>query len=122
MKVLLGFTVMIGCTVAANLLMKMGAMTQIQQRLFGVVDWKTLVGLGSFAAAALIYARILAFLPLNIAQSFAAAQFVAVILASDIFLSEPIPAGRWLGIALISLGIIIVSVTGGVSVASNVSR
>jgi drug/metabolite transporter (DMT)-like permease len=59
----------------------------------------------------LIYAWILAFLPLNVAQSFTAAQFIAVILASAVFLSEPIPVARWLGIALIFVGILVVSLT-----------
>lgn len=112
MKVVMGFIVMICCTVAANIFMKLGAMAPMEERLFGIVNWRTVLGLGSFAAAGLIYAWILAFLPLNVAQSFMAAQFIAVIFASSLVLSEPIPPGRWLGIALIFIGILVVSATG----------
>jgi drug/metabolite transporter (DMT)-like permease len=53
-------------------------------------------------------------MPLNVAQSFAALQFVAVILASAWFLGEPISGVRWLGIALIIAGILTVGISGGV--------
>jgi drug/metabolite transporter (DMT)-like permease len=112
MKVVTGFVMMICCTVTANIFMKLGAMVPLEHRLFGIVDWKTVLGLGSFAAAGMIYAWILAFLPLNVAQSLMAAQFIAVIFASSLVLSEPIPLSRWLGIALIFIGILVVSVTG----------
>jgi drug/metabolite transporter (DMT)-like permease len=111
MKVIVGFVMMIACTVAANIFMKLGAMTPTEQRFFGIIHWRTIVGLSSFGAAGLIYAWILAFLPLNVAQSFTAAQFIAVILASAVFLSEPIPVSRWLGIAFIFIGILVVSLT-----------
>ena len=58
--------------------------------------------------AACFYILILQWLPLNVAQSFAAAQFIAVILASSWFLSEPIEPSQWLGIGLIALGIVVV--------------
>jgi drug/metabolite transporter (DMT)-like permease len=111
MKVTVAFVLMIICTIGANVLMKLGAMSTGAHRVLGIVDWKTLVGLASFGAAGLIYAWILEFLPLNIAQSFMAAQFIAVILASSLLLSEPIPPGRWLGMACIFVGIIIVAAT-----------
>jgi hypothetical protein len=55
----------------------------------------------------LFYARVLRLLPLNVAQSYAAAQFIAVILASKLILGEPIPLARWAGISLIAAGIIV---------------
>jgi undecaprenyl phosphate-alpha-L-ara4N flippase subunit ArnE len=58
--------------------------------------------------AACFYILVLQWLPLNVAQSFAAAQFIAVILASTWILSEPIGPGQWLGITLIAVGIAIV--------------
>jgi drug/metabolite transporter (DMT)-like permease len=115
MKVMTGFVVMICCTVAANIFMKLGAMSPTEERFFGLVDLRTVVGLASFGAGGIIYAWILTLLPLNVAQSFAAAQFVAVIFASAVFLSEPIPAQRWLGILLIFIGILVVSTTGIIS-------
>jgi undecaprenyl phosphate-alpha-L-ara4N flippase subunit ArnE len=70
-----------------------------------LLNWRILAGLISFGLAACFYMLVLQWLPLNVAQSFAAAQFVAVILASAWVLSEPIGLGQWIGIALIALGI-----------------
>jgi drug/metabolite transporter (DMT)-like permease len=113
MKVIGGFIVMISFTVAANLLLKLGAIAPRQERIFTVVDWKTLAGFAVFGLAGVIYSWVLGYLPLNVAQSYAAAQFMAVILASALVLSEPISAAQWLGILLISAGILVVSVSRG---------
>jgi drug/metabolite transporter (DMT)-like permease len=98
-------TSMISLTVVANLLMKLGAADKHSVLLLRLVSWRTALGLGTFAGAAALYSMVLRILPLNVAQSFAAAQFIVVILASTIILGETIPAQRWLGIAMISGGI-----------------
>lgn len=110
MKIFIAFLLMISCTVAANLLMKTGAAAQgvPQEFVAKVFSWQVLTGLAFFGTAAVIYVLILTWLPLNVAQSFAAAQFVAVIFAARFFLSEPINGPQWAGIALIALGIGIV--------------
>jgi multidrug transporter EmrE-like cation transporter len=110
--VFIGFIGMIACTVAANLLMKQGAMVPAADRvILGVLGWTSVAGLAMFGVSGLIYSWVLRFLPLNVAQSFAAAQFVAVILASSAVLAEPITAARWIGILLIALGILLVGLT-----------
>jgi drug/metabolite transporter (DMT)-like permease len=111
MKVVLCFVLMISCTVAANLLMKAGAIAGPDGRILKAVHWKTLIGFAAFGLAGLIYAWLLKWLPLNVAQSFAAAQFIAVILASAIVLAEPVSAPRWLGITFIAVGIALVGAT-----------
>jgi drug/metabolite transporter (DMT)-like permease len=67
-----------------------------------------MLGFCSFAVAAFFYVLVLQWLPLNVAQSFTAAQFVAIILASALVLSEPIGPAQWVGITLIALGIFVV--------------
>lgn len=104
---------MIGCTVAANLLMKMGQGDRPNPLLFSIVSTRTLLGLAAFGCAAVLYTLVLKTLPLNVAQSFAAAQFVAVICAAALILGEPIGVGRWVGIALIAVGIFIVALSSG---------
>ncbi len=105
---------MIVCTVIANLFMKIGASagdtsaSGFLARLFSV---RVLIGLGFFGTSAMIYLIILSRVPLSVAQSFAAAQFCAVILASWIILAEPIGPVQWLGMALIALGIGIVGLS-----------
>ena len=101
---------MIAFTVIANLLMKTGADSLNADVSFWsrLVSWRLLLGLAFFGCAALIYIVILGWLPLNVAQSFAAAQFVGVILASWFVLSEPIGHVQWVGILLIATGIAII--------------
>jgi len=108
-KTALGFLIMVACTVGANPLMKQRAAAAPAERvLFGIIGWRTFFGLCVFALAGLVYPWILRFMPLNVAQSFASVQFVAVILASSLLLAEPIPSGRWIGIGLIASGIALV--------------
>ncbi len=106
----MAFVFMIGCTVAANLLMKTGASVHETGSDFisRITSWPVLLGMAFFAAAAVMYVLILSWLPLNVAQSFAAAQFVAVIIAARLFLGEPINGPQWAGVVLISLGILVV--------------
>jgi small multidrug resistance pump len=110
MKILAAIVAMITCTVAANLLMKTGASAQAAgpEFLSKALSWPVMLGIACFGAAAVIYVLILTWLPLNVAQSFASAQFIAVIVAARIFLAEPISDAQWAGIALISLGIAVV--------------
>lgn len=115
MKIVLSFVLMIGLTVTANLLLKLGAdeiasAPGIWQKL---QSWRVLLGFVAFGSAAIVYVIILGWLPLNVAQSFAAAQFIAVILASHWILSEPIGVAQWAGIALIASGIAIVGISRG---------
>jgi drug/metabolite transporter (DMT)-like permease len=111
MRTILAVAGMITFTVIANLLLKTGA---VLGREGGgawweqVLNWRIAAGLTSFAMAAVCYTIVLRTVPLNVAQSFTAAQFIAVILASALVLSEPISAARWAGIALIACGIAIV--------------
>ena len=106
----ISFALMIGFTVAANLLLKAGALVPAPERTIpGLCDWRTLLGFAFFGMSAVIYSGVLQSMPLNLAQSIAASQFVGVILASALILAEPIPPMRLLGILLIVAGIAIVS-------------
>jgi undecaprenyl phosphate-alpha-L-ara4N flippase subunit ArnE len=100
---------MISCTVVANLLLKAGSADAPSPILLGMLSWRTIGGLAAFGCAGLLYTRVLRFLPLNVAQSYAAAQFIAVILGSRFVLGETIPAARWAGISMIVLGILVVA-------------
>jgi multidrug transporter EmrE-like cation transporter len=114
MRIFFAFVLMITCTVIGNIFMKLGASVPFAERpLFGIVAWQSCAGVAVFAAAVIIYSIVLQWMPLNVAQSFAAFQFVAVIVASARFLGEPISGVRWLGIALIVAGILAVGMSGG---------
>lgn len=108
-RTILVFALMVSCTVAGNILMKQGAMVPAAQRvIFGLMGWRTFFGFGVFLVAGLLYSLVLRWVPLNVAQSFAALQFVVVILAAAMILAEPIPPIRWVGIVFILTGIAIV--------------
>jgi drug/metabolite transporter (DMT)-like permease len=111
MKIAVLLTLTISLTVVANLLMKLGAADQRSVMLLRLISWRTGLGLGTFAGAAALYSLVLRILPLNVAQSLAAAQFIAVILASTIVLGEVVSVQRWLGVAMISGGIVIVALS-----------
>lgn len=110
MKTLAAFTILVGLSVAANLLLKIGASNHATGTGFieKLMSWQVLLGISCFGAAALVYFFVLSWLPLSIAQSFAAAQFVAVVFAAFLFLQEPVDALTWVGISLIAIGISIV--------------
>ena len=106
------FIAIISCTVAANLMLKIGAMDPIGTRfLLGILGWKSLVGLFLFGLGGVIYSIVLRAVPLNVAQVFTATQFVGVIFAARLVLSEPISPLRWVGIICICCGIIMVGLT-----------
>lgn len=112
MKLVLALIAMISCTVVANLLLKVGGAVPAAQRVvLGLFGWQTGAGVVAFGCALLLYAWVLRVLPLNIAQCFTAAQFICVILASAVILSEHIPPVRWFGISMIFFGILVVSLT-----------
>jgi drug/metabolite transporter (DMT)-like permease len=111
MKTALLVAGMVTFTVIANLLLKTGAVIGREQGgawWAQLLNWRIAAGFASFGVAALFYTVMLRSVPLNVAQSFTAAQFIAIILASALVLAEPITALRWVGIALITLGIAIV--------------
>jgi drug/metabolite transporter (DMT)-like permease len=106
------FAAMVSSTIAANLLLKLGSAPG-EVAASGLISLKSALGALLFGCSLLLYMRILRSVPLNVAQSLMAAQFIGVILASAIVLSEPIPWPRWLGIALIATGIALVGSTLG---------
>lgn len=110
MKIVLSIVGMISFTVLANLLLKSGVsfVGSVTGNISQFLNWRVFLGLGSFGVSACFYMLVLHWLPLNVAQSFTAAQFVAIILASAWILSEPIGPVQWLGITFIALGIAIV--------------
>jgi len=110
MKLAIAYIAMISCTVAANLLLKVGGGAQgfSDHPIWRVWNWPVIFGLISFGLAGLVYMLILRVLPLNVAVSITAAQFIAVVLAAWLILGEPITPYRWVGIVLIFFGVLIV--------------
>jgi drug/metabolite transporter (DMT)-like permease len=112
-KTLAGFGRPISLTVAANLLLQLGAGASAAERvLFGLLGWKSMAGLALFGCGGMLYAVLLRQVPLNVAQVFAAAQFVGVVMVASLMLGEPISPALWLDIGCICFGILLVGLTG----------
>ena len=65
----------------------------------------------AYAFSLAMFWLLLARVPLNVATSIAALNFVAVLIAARVFLGESIPPLRYLGFACILLGIYVISLT-----------
>ena len=112
-RILAGFAGMISFTVAANLMLKLGAAVPPAERVsvrhprLEIGRWPRTLRLWRDSLRAFSSRSI----PLNLAQVFAATQFVGVVIAASLVLGEPISAARWVGIAFVSLGILLVGLT-----------
>jgi drug/metabolite transporter (DMT)-like permease len=100
------------CTVVGNLLLKVGADQKGVNAIWPIslLNLQTFFAAILFCCAMVFYIMVLKRISLNLAQSIFAAQFVLVILAANLVLDEPIGLYRWIGIALIALGMIVVAV------------
>jgi len=70
-----------------------------------------IAGMVSYAVALVAYLLMLRALELNLATLIASLNFIAVIIASSLILHERISAMRWVGFAVVALGIFIVART-----------
>jgi len=112
LRTVAGLAAVVGFAVAANLMLKLGAAVPASQRVvLGLLGWQSIAGLMLFGCGGLLYAVLLRVVPLNIAQSFTAAQFIGVVMAAGLLLSEPISPARWFGIACIAIGILVIGLS-----------
>ncbi len=68
-----------------------------------------LLGLMLYGVGALTWIAVLSRLNLSAAYPFLALNFVLIALVSRLFLGEAIPTMRWMGIAVICLGILLIA-------------
>jgi drug/metabolite transporter (DMT)-like permease len=68
-----------------------------------------LLGSGLYAVSILFWVYSLSRVPLSFAYPFVSLSYVLVILASRLLLGEAVPPLRWLGVAVICAGILLVS-------------
>ena len=70
---------------------------------------KVVAGLSCAVLAALSWLIVMSKCTLSFAYPFTALSLVLVIAMSGIVLKEPVPANRWIGVAIVCIGIIIAS-------------
>ena len=112
MKIAIGVLLTVFFAVAGQLLLKIGASNiNISSGLSieALLNRYLIFGLLFFILAFICYTALLIFMPLNVAHSMAALQFIGVILGAYFILNEPLPWVRSIGIILIAVGILVVS-------------
>lgn len=117
LTIILWFVASVLCDVVGQICFKIGADRLPQAGDFRATaaavarsGWIT-VGLATYVAEFFIWLRILAEVPLSIAFPIASANFLAISLASAVFLGERVERRQWLGSFLITCGVIIVART-----------
>ena len=70
-----------------------------------------IAGLACYAVSAMVWLVVLSRVDLNYAYPFLALMYVLIPLASKFVLHEQVPARRWLGVAVVVIGVVLVSVT-----------
>ena len=102
-----------GFTVTANLSLKLAAQSGGIGTVWplSILNMRVLVAAGAFAMAFIFYTMLLRRLPLSLAQAVISIQFILVILAANVLLSEPIGTVRWIGIGLMAIGLLIIGLS-----------
>ena len=72
----------------------------------------TASGVAIWGLEILVYAQVLAHLPLAIAFPIMSLTYAATPLAARLFLDEAVSLQRWIGIGLVTVGVMIVGTTG----------
>ena len=70
-----------------------------------------LIGIGFYGLGALAWIAVLARMDLSYAYPFLALNFVLIVIVSQLFLDETVPLARWIGVAIICIGIIVIALT-----------
>jgi len=86
-----------------------GVQSLLHMILKSIVTPALLIGFLCYGLAAVVWLVVLSRFDLSFAYPFLALTYVLVPLAAKIFLHEEIPLGRWAGIGIIVLGIIVLA-------------
>lgn len=70
--------------------------------------WQIVLGLGLFFISAGFWLLVLSRIPLNLAYPFAGLTYLLIALFGKFVLKEQVPGIRWLGVAMIIAGILVV--------------
>lgn len=111
------FAISVLCDVSGQLCFKHGANrstttdnSSIWKNL--LADPWTLAGIAIYTVELFVWLRILSIAPLSLAYPLASLNFLGVVIASRIFLKEPVSKRRLLGSLFITIGVGIVAATG----------
>jgi undecaprenyl phosphate-alpha-L-ara4N flippase subunit ArnE len=101
------FLASILCDVVGQLCFKRGAAAKHSWH--ALVDPWVLAGVAVYAIEIVVWIRILSLVPLAVAFPIASLNFLAITLASRLWLGERVSARRWAGAALVTAGVVLVA-------------
>lgn len=113
------FALSIACDVLGQLAFKFGTKNLPEAGVSGLhvfvarllrEPW-ILAGLGVYAVEFVVWVRILAIAPLNIAFPVASLNILGIVFAGRVFLGETVNLRQWAGAALITVGVAVVAQT-----------
>lgn len=81
--------------------------------------WQVLIGLTLFVLSAASWLIVVSRVPLSLAYPFAGLTYIFLALFSKFVLREHVPGMRWLGVALIVAGVIVVGRTSSPEIGEN---
>ena len=102
---------MVLSAVAGNVFLKKGAMKIGTGDISGILNIHVFLGIGLFAVAVISYILLLRKIPLHVAQSLMAVQYVGVTLAAFLVFNEKISISALAGIAMITCGIALIGLS-----------
>ena len=106
------FGLSILCDVTGQLSFKRGTEKHVHEKAhwaaFLASGWVWL-GIAIYAVEIVVWVRILSLVPLAVAFPIASLNFIAITLASRIFLGERVTRRRWAGTGLICAGVVLVA-------------
>lgn len=76
-----------------------------------VRTWQVLIGLTLFVLSAVTWLVVISRVPLSLAYPFAGITYVLLAMFSKFVLKEHVPSMRWVGVALIVVGVVMVGRT-----------
>jgi len=94
----------IATSMAGQTLLKAGA--GAPDFLAQLLDWRTLLGLGLYGGAAMLYIVALRRIPMSVALPFTAVSYIAAALIGHYAFHEPLTAMHLVAIGLIAVGVV----------------
>ena len=108
--ILLLLAILVG--VAGQLLLKFGMARQPEFRVVDMTsllrNWPVLTGFGCYGLSTVLYLQVLAKLELSLAYPTVSIGYVLVIVLSRVLLKESVSPGRWMAVAIICVGVVLV--------------
>ncbi|MDE7241144.1 EamA family transporter [Desulfovibrio sp.] len=94
--------------VCGSLLLKLGSGDKPVPLLLNFLSWRSFFGLACFGIGGLAYSWLLRYVPLTVAQTVLASQYIFTVTGAWLILHEPVDGVQLLGFLFVGVGIALV--------------